>query len=262
MPKTLSLLLAMMLVMISGIITISRAEEAGSSAAANGKASTAPSVSEQDWTQLDDNEQELTVWDPIEPVNRGVFWFNDKLYFYLLKPVARGYRAVIPEAARESVGNFFYNLAAPVRILNSLLQLKGREATDEVIKCIFNSTFGIAGLFDLGVGLPTNRDGEDFGQTLGHYGTPPGFYLVIPILGPANARDAVGKVADSLTNPVTSPYYFKLKTIEIIGAEAFDKINQLSLDKDTYESIKQDALDPYLFVRNAYMQNRAAKVDK
>jgi len=262
MPKAHSLCLAMMFVMMSSLITITWADETGASGAANGEASSAPSVSVQDWTQLDDNEQELTVWDPIEPVNRGVFWFNDKLYFYLLKPVARGYRAVIPEAARESVGNFFYNLAAPVRILNSLLQLKGREATDEVLKCIFNSTFGIAGLFDLGVGLPADRDGEDFGQTLGHYGTPPGFYLVIPILGPSNARDAVGKVGDSLTNPVTSPYYFKLKTIEIIGAQALDKINLISLDKDTYESIKKDSLDPYLFVRNAFMQNRAAKVDK
>jgi phospholipid-binding lipoprotein MlaA len=260
MLKVRNLVLGMLIVMLTGPWTGARAADdpgdAGLTAPATAQAA------DHDWTQLDENEEELTVWDPIEPVNRGVFWFNDKLYFYLLKPVARGYRAVVPEPARESVGNFFHNLASPVRVLNSLLQLKGREAVDETLKCIFNSTFGLAGLFDLGVGLPADSDGEDFGQTLGHYGTPPGFYLVIPVLGPSNARDTVGLVGDALVNPVTSPYYVKLKTTEVIGLQAFDKVNKVSLDKDTYEAIKKDALDPYLFVRNAYMQHRAAKVEK
>jgi phospholipid-binding lipoprotein MlaA len=217
---------------------------------------------ERDWTQLDDDEEELDVWDPIEPFNRGMFWFNDKLYFYAVKPVARGYRAVLPEPVRQSVGNFFHNLATPVRVLNSLLQLKGHQAADELLKCLFNSTFGMAGLFDLGVGLPAGQGEEDFGQTLGHYGTPPGFYLVIPILGPSNARDAVGKVADALTHPVTSPFYFQMKPLEVVGAQTLEKVNELSLDKDTYEAIKQDALDPYLFVRNAFMQARTANIEK
>jgi phospholipid-binding lipoprotein MlaA len=221
----------------------------------------AQSTIERDWTKLDEGEEELVVWDPIEPFNRGVFWFNDKLYFYAIKPVARGYRAVLPVPVRESVGNFFHNLATPVRVINALLQMKGRKAVDELVKCLFNSTFGLAGLFDLRVGLPADN-GEDFGQTLGHYGTPSGFYLVLPIFGPSNARDAVGRVADALTNPVTSPYYFQLKPVEVIGAQALEKVNDLSLDKDTYESIKQDSLDPYLFVRNAYMQNRTAKIDE
>ncbi|MGK2907757.1 MAG: MlaA family lipoprotein [Desulfuromonadales bacterium] len=219
------------------------------------------SAAEQDWTQLDDDEDELVVWDPIEPFNRGVFWFNDRLYFYALKPVARGYRAVVPEPARTSAGNFFRNLAAPVRIVNALLQLKGRKAADELLKCLFNSTFGLAGLFDLGVGRPAGSDGEDFGQTLGHYGTSPGFYLVIPILGPSNARDAVGRVADSLTHPVPSPYYLQMKQLEVVGLQSYEAVNALSLDKDTYESIKKDSLDPYLFVRDSFMQKRAAIID-
>jgi phospholipid-binding lipoprotein MlaA len=105
-------------------------------------------------------------------------------------------------------------------------------------------------------------DAEDFGQTLGHYGTPSGFYLVLPVFGPSNARDAVGLVADSLTHPVPSPYYLKMKQIEIVGVRTYDTVNELSLDKDTYEAIKRDALDPYLFVRNAFMQKRAAKIEK
>ena len=219
------------------------------------------SAAEQDWTQLDDDEEELVVWDPIEPFNRGVFWFNDKLYFYAFKPVARGYRAVLPEPARKSVDNFFLNLAAPVRIVNALLQLKGQKAADELFNCFFNTTFGLVGLFDLGV-VPASSNGEDFGQTLGHYGTPPGFYLVIPILGPSNARDAVGAVGDALTHPVPSPYYLQMKPLEVVGVQSYEVVNNLSLDKDTYESIKKDTLDPYLFVRNAYMQKRAAKIDK
>lgn len=219
------------------------------------------SATEQDWTQLDKDEEELVVWDPVEPFNRGVFWFNDKLYFYAFKPVARGYRAVLPEPARESVGNFFRNLAAPVRIVNALLQLKGQKAADEFFNCFFNTIFGLVGLFDLEVVLPAGSDGEDFGQTLGLYGTSPGFYLVIPILGPSNARDAVGVVADALTHPVPSPYYLQMKPLEVVGVQSYEAVNVLSLDKDTYESIKKDSLDPYLFVRNSYMQKRAAKVD-
>jgi phospholipid-binding lipoprotein MlaA len=251
------LILSLTLVLLFGVC--------GVTWAASGAGETTPdsmSATEQDWTQLDDDEEELEVWDPIEPFNRGVFWFNDKLYFYAFKPVARGYRATLPEPVRESVGNFFHNLAAPVRIVNALLQLKGRKAVDESLKCVFNSTFGLAGLFDLGVGLPANADGEDFGQTLGHYGTSAGFYLVIPILGPSNARDAVGRVADSLTHPVPSPYYLQMKQFEVIGVQTYETVNHLSLDKDTYESIKKEALDPYLFVRNAFMQNRAARIDK
>lgn len=219
-------------------------------------------AAEHDWTQLDEGEEELLVWDPIEPINRGVFWFNDKFYLYLAKPVARGYRAAVPEPARESVGHFFHNLASPVRIVNALLQLKGQRAFDELLKCVFNSTFGLAGLFDLGVGMPPETDGEDFGQTLGHYGASPGFYLMIPFLGPSNARDAVGMIADALTHPVPSPYYLTMKPLEIVGTQSYEMVNNLSLDKDSYEAIKRDALDPYLFLRNAFMQNRAARIDK
>jgi phospholipid-binding lipoprotein MlaA len=179
-----------------------------------------------------------------------------------LKPVAKGYRFIAPEPVRESVGNFFHNLAAPVRVLNSLLQGKGTVAAAELSIFMINSTWGIAGLFDLAPDDMVKPDAEDFGQTLGHYGTPSGFYLVLPVFGPSNARDAVGLVADSLTHPVPSPYYLKMKQIEIVGVRTYDTVNELSLDKDTYEAIKRDALDPYLFVRNAFMQKRAANIEK
>lgn len=241
------------LVLLFGFCTLTWAAETG------GVSSPA---TEQDWTQLDADEEELAVWDPIEPFNRGMFWFNDKLYFSLLKPVARGYRFVTPEPVRESLGGVFRNLGAPVRIVNALLQLKLQRAVDELFLCIANTTFGVGGLFKLDTGILEQTDGEDFGQTLGRYGTPPGFYLVLPVLGPSNARDVVGRVADSLTHPLPSPYYVKLQQLEVGGAQAVETVNALSLDKDTYEAIKKDELDPYLFVRNGYMQSRAARIDK
>jgi len=217
---------------------------------------------EIDWTELDEDDHELEVWDPLEPFNRGMFSFNDKLYFYLFKPVAKGYRYVAPEPVRESVDNFFRNLATPVRFLNCLLQGKGHDAASELALFMLNTTFGIVGLFDLTPDDMVKPDAEDFGQTLGRYGTSPGFYLVLPVLGPSNARDAVGLVADALTHPVTTPFHQEIKPLEAVALETYDTVNELSLDKDTYESIKRDELDPYLFVRNAFMQNRAAKVEK
>jgi phospholipid-binding lipoprotein MlaA len=217
---------------------------------------------ERDWSALPDDEQELEVWDPLEPFNRGMFWFNDKLYFYALKPVAKGYRAVTPEPVRESVGNFFHNITAPVRVANSLLQGKLTNALDELTLFFANSTLGVGGLFDLQDENGRRPTPEDFGQTLGHYGTPPGFYLVLPVFGSTNGRDVVGLVADSLTAPIPSPYYVKLHDVEVVGLQTYDTVNGLSLDKDTYEAITRDNLDPYLFVRNAYMQQRQARVDK
>jgi len=203
-------------------------------------------------------EEPLKVWDPIEPVNRGIFWFNDKLYFYLLKPVARGLR-VVPEPARVSVGNFFDNLGAPVRFANKLFQGKLNDASDELARFIFNSTFGIAGLFDVAKEQGgVSRKEEDFGQTLGHYGSGPGFYLVLPLFGPSNPRDLVGRVGDYFLDPL--PYM--LDQTALIGAKVVDKENDLSLDKDTYEGIKRDELDPYLFVRDAYAQRRQAQIAK
>ncbi len=223
-----------------------------------------PSQSDQSSLEDDylwDDEEELIIFDPIEPFNRAMFWFNDKLYFYLLKPVARVYR-IVPEPARESVSKAFSNLGTPVRFVNATLQLKLKEAGTELGRFVINSTIGILGLFDPARGMGLKKHEEDFGQTLGHYGAGPGFYLVIPVFGPSNLRDGVGRIADSLVDPITSPYYLELKQLEEIGLKTYDQVNDLSIDKDTYEGIKRDALDPYLFVRSAYMQHRAAKVEE
>lgn len=205
-------------------------------------------------------EEEIDIYDPIEPFNRGMFWFNDKLYVYLLKPIAKGYR-IIPEPARVSVGNFFSNLGTPVRFVNSLLQFKFGDASTELGRFGVNTTVGLLGLFDPAESwFELDKKDEDFGQTLGVYGAGPGFYLVLPIFGPSSARDGIGRVGDHFVDPISSPWYFKLRTWEQVALKSFDKVNAVSLDKDTYEGIKKEQLDPYLFVRDAYLQYRAAKI--
>ena len=203
--------------------------------------------------------QEALIADPLEPFNRGVFWVNDKLYFYAIKPVARGFR-VVPRPARVSVKNFFFNLGSPVRIGNCLLQFKFRDFGTEVYRFVINSTFGVAGLFDVADSYAGVKPTiEDFGQTLGFYGFGHGFYLVLPIVGPSSLRDATGSFVDSYADPLR---YSDLESFEYVGIKTLDVENRLSLDQDTYEGIVRDSLDPYLFIRSAYAQRRLAQVGK
>ena len=202
-----------------------------------------------------------SITDPIEPFNRGVFWVNDKLYFYLFKPVARVYR-VVPRPVRNSVGHFFTNLGFPIRFVSNLLQLKGENAAKEFDRFFINSTIGLAGLFDpaseiSGFKLPDPD--EDLGQTLGYYGLGHGFYLVLPLLGPSSLRDGIGTAGETFLDPW---YYLQLSWLERAEIKGGEKINSLSLDRDTYEQIKRDSLDPYLFIRDAYAQRRQAQIEK
>jgi len=204
----------------------------------------------------------LEVADPIEPFNRAMFWFNDKLYFYLLKPVARGYR-IVPEPARISVSNFFSNLATPVRLVNALLQFKFSKAGSELARFGVNSTIGLLGLFDPAKSwLNLEKHEEDFGQTLGRYGIGNGFYLVLPVFGPSSLRDGVGRFGDYFVDPISSPYYCELRNWEQYSLRGWEQVNRISLDRDTYEAIKRETLDPYLFVRNSYLQYRQTKVEQ
>lgn len=210
---------------------------------------------------LDDDDEILEVYDPLETFNRGMFWFNDKLYFYLLKPIARGFRYV-PEPWRVSLKNFFLNLKAPVRIVNSAVQGKFADAGNELTRFATNTTLGIGGLFDVSkehFGI-TMKD-EDTGQTLGYYGIGTGPYLVLPFFGPSNFRDGIGMLADSRMDLAYYIWGKDKSNYDYLGVLVVNAINNLSLDKDTYEGVKKDALDPYLFVRDAYAQYRQNLVD-
>jgi len=249
--RKLLLLLLVLTFPVSGWAQDSAGEEE------NASQSQEMTATEQEDAFLFEDEEILEVWDPIEPVNRVFFWVNDKLYFYLLKPVARGYRWAVPEPWRVSVKNFFSNLAAPVRIINSGLQGKFGDAGNEITRFAVNTTIGI-GFFDTAKDhFDLRIKDEDTGQTLGHYGVGPGPYLVLPVLGPSNLRDGIGMFADSRMNLL----YYISEGWTYYGLRAYDKVNDLSLDKDTYEGIKKDALDPYLFVRDAFIQYRQNKVE-
>lgn len=212
-----------------------------------------------DYDEDFDDEDAMLIADPLEPFNRAMFAFNDRVYFYVLKPAVRVYRHV-PQPARISVGNFFHNLRAPVRIVNSLLQLKLVDAGNELLRFGVNTTFGIAGLFDPARKyLEIRPVEEDFGQTLGRYGVGQGFYLVLPFTGSTTLRDGVGGLADSIyLDPVV---FYPDDPWVTAGLLTYDRINMFSLDRDTYETIKREAFDPYAFIRDAYVQQRKAKVE-
>jgi phospholipid-binding lipoprotein MlaA len=208
---------------------------------------------------LDEEEEQDVprVADPLAPWNRLMYHFNDKLYFWVLKPVARGYKAVTPTPARTGVKNFFHNLIYPIRLVNCLAQGKMNAAGTETERFLTNTFVGI-----LGFGDPARHQlnmlphDEDLGQTLAHYGVGDGFYIVWPILGPSTLRDSVGFVGDRFLNPVTYVDPLALS----LGIKGYETINDTSFRIGDYEALKEAAVEPYNALRNAYIQYRRTQV--
>lgn len=195
--------------------------------------------------------------DPLEPVNRGIFRFNDVLDDAVIKPVARGYRDIVPEQGREMISNATSNLSSPVTFANNALQGDIGGALATFWRFVINSTVGIGGVFDVAkqVGLEA-KGREDFGQTLGTYGAENGgSYIVLPILGPSNARDAVGLVVDTLTNP-----FNYLGMWPVTGWHTVDAINKREELLDVTDEIDRTSLDPYATTRSAYIQHRNGEI--
>jgi phospholipid-binding lipoprotein MlaA len=193
--------------------------------------------------------------DPFEPVNRVVFKFNDSVDQYIAVPVAKGYQKVTPQPLRTAVSNFFSNLGDLTNAANALLQLKITDATEDIMRFAFNSTFGLGGLLDWATpaGLPKHH--QDFGLTLGHWGIPSGPYLVLPLFGPSTVRDSMGLIVDVKFNPlnymepaVRNPLY----VLQFVSTRS-DLLGATNL-------LEQAALDKYSFVRDAYTQQRRARL--
>jgi phospholipid-binding lipoprotein MlaA len=203
-------------------------------------------------------EERLEIDDPLEPVNRVMHQFNDKLYFWALKPVAQGYKAVVPEPARIGVKNFFSNLGFPARFLSCLLQADFGGAATETGRFAINTVWGIGGLLDPSSGkeLDLQIQDTDLGQTLGVWGVGQGFYIVWPVLGPSSPRDSVSIAGDYFLYPVSyiSPWYVWL------GVRTYEEVNATSLRIGDYEALKDAAIDPYVAFRDAYIQYRMKKV--
>ena len=204
------------------------------------------------------DEYEEGIPDPFEPLNRAAFQFNDKLYFWILKPVATVYKAAVPQGLRVWLKNFFYNLEAPVRVANCLLQGKLKGAGNETARFFLNTTLGFFGCVDQAkdkFGIATQD--EDLGQTLGVWGMKPAFYLQVPILGPFSFRDGLGFVGDLFLDPRTYifsdyPVMYVVRPLEIV--------NDASLTLGDYEELKNAAIDPYVAVRDGYYQYRENKI--
>jgi len=200
-----------------------------------------------------------TIADPLEPVNRVFFHFNDKLYFWVFKPVATGYKTIVPEDGRVGVRNFFSNLKTPVRLVNCLLQAKFKGAGNETARFFINTTYGIVGVLDPAKKkFKIDKQEADFGQTLGIWGMGPIFYIDWPVLGPSTVRETVGYVGDAFLDPRT---YLPSRFL-IVNASAWvlEKVNETSLILGEYEALKKAALDPYIALREAYFQYRQNKI--
>jgi len=206
------------------------------------------------------DEYEDGIPDPFELVNRAVFQFNDKLYFWVLKPVATVYKAAVPQGLRIWLRNFFYNLETPVRVANCLFQGKLREAGNETARFFLNTTLGFFGCVDQAkdkFGIETQD--EDLGQTLGVWGMKPAFFLEVPFLGPFSFRDGIGFIGDLFLDPRTYifgdyPVMYIVRPVEIV--------NETSLRLGEYEELKNAAIDPYVAVRDVYYQYRENKIKK
>ncbi len=194
--------------------------------------------------------------DPWEPLNRSVSQFNDGVDAMLLKPVATVYREQVPPLVRTGVSNFFGNLSDVWSFVNSALQFKLQNAADNLARVQINSLFGVLGLFDVASSFNIDRHSEDFGQTLGHWGVPPGPYLVLPFFGPSTLRDAAGMpvdrrldLAQRIGNPDVRHATYTLRAVD-------RRANLLRVGI----VLEEAALDKYSFTRDAYLQRRRAEV--
>jgi phospholipid-binding lipoprotein MlaA len=195
--------------------------------------------------------------DPLEPLNRKVFQFNETLDKAVTRPVAQGYQAIVPPPVRGGITNFFGNFRDVTTAVNNLLQLKVPRAASDLGRIAINSTLGILGFFDVASRLGLEKHDEDFGQTLGHWGVQPGPYLMLPLLGPSTARDTVGLIGDYFTDPefylfTSSPESYIVFGVRVINLRA----NLLAVES----VLDQAGLDRYAFLRDAYLQRRRNQV--
>jgi phospholipid-binding lipoprotein MlaA len=207
--------------------------------------------------EFEEEEVPDTIPDPFRSVNYALFKVNDKLYVLFFRPIAVGYKAVMPERVRVGMKNMIENVLFPVRFVNCLLQGKVEGAFSEMGRFLLNTFCGGLGFVDVATeGGAFKRYDEDFGQTLGVYGAGPGFYIFWPVVGPSSPRDTIGLVGDYLLTPLT----YIPTTVTLIGVLAFWQINDLSLKVDEYDAFMRAAIDPYSAMKNAYYQNRKAKI--
>ena len=212
----------------------------------------APAQAAESWDAQDDLDA-----DPLRGYNRAMFQVNRALDTVVLKPVAQGYRFVVPEKGRTMVSNAVANIYSPVVFGNSLLQGDVHNSFATFWRFFLNSTFGIGGLFDVASEAGLKNRTTDLGQTFAIYGAGPGAYVVLPLIGPSNVRDALGRVGDMFMNPVM--YMDDGVAIAVAATTAVDmRSNNMKLIDDIYAT----SVDPYVTFKSGYTQKRAADVNR
>jgi len=201
-----------------------------------------------------------SIPDPLEPMNRAFFVFNDKVYFWFFKPVGTAYNKVVPEVARICIRNFFTNLIMPIRAVSCLLQGKFEGFGIELARCVVNTTAGFLGFQDVArEALGFQIQDEDLGQAFAFYGIGPGCYLNLPFLGASSLRDTAGWVGGLFLDPLD---YMVEAFWPNVGFRSFDMLNKTSLRIGEYEALKRASLDPYVAMRDAYYQYRLNQIEK
>ena len=215
-------------------------------------------------------------YDPWEPLNTKIFEFNRQVDRWVLKPVAQGYDAVVPNPVQIGVSNVFYNIRFPSRLINNLAQGKLNGAGTEVGRFLVNSTFGLGGLVDVAKHLDITTPEEDTGQTLGYYGVKPWPYLVIPFLPPFTVRDFFGYLTDIALNPINwmvfpfieangvpsliAHHNRTTSSIAQISMRVGEIVNDRSLNLEKFQGVEEATLDLYTAVKNAYIQKRRNQI--
>lgn len=200
----------------------------------------------------EDFEDDAAAGDPLEPVNRPIFWLNDGLDQYAIEPVSRAWDFVLPDFAQRALRNAFDNLRFPIVFFNDVFQLKLKDAGGDLARFVVNTTVGIGGLMDPAATIGLPRRNEDFGQTLGFWGVPPGPYLMLPFFGPSNIRDGFGLIIDTGLRAIS----FFIPLAASFAMQGVDTLNRRSLIRGEIDAERRAALDWYAAVRSAYMQYR------
>ena len=196
--------------------------------------------------------------DPYENYNRSMFTFNKTIDDNVLKPVATGYVNVVPAVVREAIGNFFANIGDVWTAANNYMQGKPKDGTTDLVRVIFNSTIGIAGLIDVATPMGLPKHEEDFGQTLGVWGAKSGPYFVLPLFGPSTVRDALAKPVDLYADPLTASNDVPVRAKNT--GRALRLVDDRAAVLDSTAILEGAALDPYQFFRDAYLQRRESRV--
>jgi phospholipid-binding lipoprotein MlaA len=213
---------------------------------------------------LDDYGDTVKVADPIEPVNRGMFWVNHQLYNYVARPVSKVYRTIIPKPVRTAVHNVYENVEYPVRAVNHLLQGQPHRADLETRKFLINSVAGVGGIMKVSDRFPDLAElpAADTGQTFAKWGVGHGPYIVLPVVGPRSARDTVGFAGDMALNPLTWVPIGGVAQAIAVPLTTPNTVRNLDNRLNAYDAATENAVDPYTAVRGAYIQYRDRATSK